>query len=305
MSVQALEIPLITDDGHRFNLIARLPPQAHRSVLWLPALGVAAKHYLPLAEALAAHGVAVFLHEWRGNGSSNVRASREMDWGYREILTLDLPCSHAAIARHCDAPVGAIGGHSIGGQFAACYLALHPAAFQELWLVATGSPYWRNFPAPKRYAFPFAYQFVPWIADLRGSLPGRRLGFGGDEARTLMRDWARVGLSNRYAATGMETDLEAALSQVSTEVRAVLMSHDWFAPRRSMQGLLDKLPRSTSSLTTLDRNALGVAADHFAWMKQPQAVVDALLGRGDTREKAEWPAGGASAPTLLACVRRG
>jgi predicted alpha/beta hydrolase len=92
-----------------------------------------------------------------------------------------------------------------------------------------------------------------------------------------MRDWARVGLSNRYAAAGMETDIEDALSRIEVEANAVLMSHDWFAPRRSMQGLLDKLPRSPSLITTLDRSALGVAADHFAWMKQPRAVVDALM----------------------------
>lgn len=279
MSTQALDIPLSTDDGHRFNLIARIPAQAHSSVLWLPALGVAAKHYLPLAEALAAHGVAVFLHEMRGNGSSSLRAGRQIDWGYREILATDIACSDAAVAAHSPGMARIIGGHSIGAQFAACYLAMHPEAFRKLWLVASGSPYWRNFPTPKRYAFPFAYQFVPWIADLRGSLPGRRLGFGGDEARTLMRDWARVGLSNRYAAASMEIDLEAALSRVSVEIHAVLMSRDWFAPRRSMQGLLDKLPRSTATLATLDRAALGVAADHFAWMKQPQGVVDALLGR--------------------------
>jgi predicted alpha/beta hydrolase len=279
MSVQALEIPLATDDGHQFKLIARIPAKAHSSVLWLPALGVAAKHYIPLADALAAEGVAVFLHEMRGNGSSNLRASRQVDWGYREILATDIACSDAAVAAHSPATTRIIGGHSIGAQFAACYLAMHPEAFQKLWLVASGSPYWRNFPAPRRYVFPFAYQFVPWIADLRGSLPGRRLGFGGDEARTLMRDWARVGLSNRYAAAGMATDLEDALSRVEVEVQAVLMSHDWFAPRRSMQGLLDKLSRSPSTLAMLDRNALGVAADHFAWMKQPRGVVDALLGR--------------------------
>ena len=45
-----------------------------------------------------------------------------------------------------------IGGHSIGAQFAACYLALHPEAFRKLWLVASGSPYWRTFPAPSTVA---------------------------------------------------------------------------------------------------------------------------------------------------------
>lgn len=277
MSIQELEIPLSTDDGHRYNLIARIPAHPQASLLWLPALGVAARHYLPFADALAAKGVAVFLQEMRGNGSSNLRPGRQVDWGYRHILTLDIARSHAAVAEHCGAQERVIGGHSIGAQFAACYLGLHPDAFDCLWLVASGSPYWRNFPAPKRYAFPFAFQFVPWIADRRGAFHGRRFGFAGDEARSLMRDWANVGLSNRYAAAGMETDLEQALSRVGARTQAVLLKDDWFAPRRSMQALLDKMPRAAATLRVLDRAALGTNADHFAWMKQPQAVASALL----------------------------
>ena len=277
MTMQELEIALATEDGHRYKLIARIPAQAHASVLWLPALGVAAWHYLPLAEALARRGVAVFLHEWRGNGSSSLRASRMVDWGYRELLTQDIQRSHAAVAEHCDAPARIIGGHSIGAQLASCYLALHAGAFGSLWLVASGSPYWRAFPAPLRYLFPPAFRFVPWVADRRGLLHGRRYGFAGNEARTLMRDWASVGLSNRYAAAGMDVDLEAALAQVSVEARGVLLAHDWYAPRSSLQALLDKMPRTRSHISMLDRHALGARADHFAWMKQPGAVVEALL----------------------------
>ncbi|MEG0185436.1 MAG: hypothetical protein RR704_18515, partial [Stenotrophomonas sp.] len=55
-------------DGHRFEVIACVPVQPVARLLWLPALGVAARHYLPLAQALSARGVAVYLHEWRGNG---------------------------------------------------------------------------------------------------------------------------------------------------------------------------------------------------------------------------------------------
>ena len=276
MSVDTVEIPVVAADGHGYQLITRIPAQATASLLWLPALGVAARHYVPLADAFAARGVAVFLHEMRGNGSSSLRASRDVDWGYREILA-DIASSATVMRRHCATPERVIGGHSIGAQFAACHLGLHPGEFQTLWLVASGSPYWRTFPAPKRYVFPFAYQFVAWLAQRRGTLPGRQLGFGGDEARSLMREWARVGLSNRYAATGLGTDLEAALSTVDADVRAVLLERDWFAPRRSMQALLDKLPRSRPTLATLGSKALGTRADHFAWMKQPAAVVDALL----------------------------
>lgn len=276
MSVEPVEIPTATPDGHGYQLLARIPPRPTASLLWLPALGVAARHYLPLADALAVRGMAVYLHEMRGNGSSSLRASRTVDWGYREILA-DIANSDNVMRAHGAEATCVIGGHSIGAQFAACHLGLHPGAFQRLWLVASGSPYWRTFPAPKRYAFPFAYQFIAWLSEHRGTLPGRQLGFGGDEARSLMREWTRVGLSNRYAAAGLDADLEAALSTVDADVRAVLLERDWFAPRRSMQALLDKLPRSNPELTMLGRGALGTRADHFAWMKQPGAVVRALL----------------------------
>ena len=271
-----LELPLSTDDGHRYNLIARIPARPKASLLWLPALGVAARHYLPFAEALAADGIAVFLQEMRGNGSSNLRPSRQVDWGYRHILTMDIARSHAAMVEHCEAPLRIVGGHSIGAQFAACYLGLNPDSFRRLWLVASGSPYWRTFPAPKRYVFPFAFQFVPWIADRRGVFHGRRFGFAGDEARSLMRDWANVGLSNRYAAAGLETNLEEALARVEARTLAVLLKNDWFAPRRSMQALLEKMPHAAATVQVLDRAVLGTNADHFAWMKQPQAVARVL-----------------------------
>ena len=113
MTVQSIDIPVTADDGHGWNLAAAVPAQPKAALLWLPAMGVAAKHYGPLAEALAAHGIAVFLHEMRGNGSSNLRASRNTDWGYRQILVLDLPASQAAMQRHCDIPARSIGGHRL------------------------------------------------------------------------------------------------------------------------------------------------------------------------------------------------
>ncbi len=274
--IEALTLPVVAADGHRFDLLARVPAQPRARLLWLPALGVAARHYLPLADALAAHGIAVYLHEWRGNGSSSLRPSRGQDWGYREILYHDLPASLAAL----DGGTGdqaIIGGHSLGGQLACCFAGLHPTAFQRLWLVASGTPYWRTFPAPRGWTLPLIYRFLPWLAQRQGVLHGRRLGFGGTEARGLIRDWARVGLNNHYAGVGITDDLEAGLRHVRGHATAVVMAQDWLAPVPSMQGLLAKLPQVQASLHVLDATTLETRADHFAWMKSPQAVAALLF----------------------------
>lgn len=306
-------------DGHRWQLLATVPATPGSTLLWLPAMGVAAKHYQPFADALAARGVATFVHEWRGNGSSNLRASREQDWGYNELLSRDLPASENAIAARFPDTERILGGHSLGGQLACCRLALtaqDPPAppTRRLWLVASGSPYWRAFPAPVRFGLPLAYRFLPWLADRHGVLPGRRLGFAGQEARGVIRDWARSAISGRYAAAGMpidrgmdpgylhpgvagpgdakpghtvpehvdpehlDLDLDRAMRRVDADVDAIVMQNDWLAPRSSLQYLLSKLGDPGARVAVLDAAALGARADHFAWMKQPERVVDHLVG---------------------------
>lgn len=277
MSVAAVELPVLTHDGHRYTLAARVPEQAHARLLWVPALGVAARHYTPFAEALAARGIAVYLHEWRGDGSSNLRPDRANDWAYRELLDVDLPATLAGMRSHTPDMPTFIGGHSLGGQIAACFLGLHAPLFEQLWLVASGTPYWRTFPPSIRWWLPAFYRFAIWISQRRGAFPGRQLRFGGDEARGLIGDWARVGLSGRYAAYGWDVDLEAAMAAARPSVRGVLLARDWLAPRTSLAGLLEKLPQAEKRMTVLDAATLGARADHFGWMKRPEAVVASLL----------------------------
>ncbi len=245
MSITTTEVSLAAGDGHRWTLLSHMPRQPRGQLLWLPALGVAARHYQPLAEALAMHGIATHLHEWRGNGSSSLRASHTTDWGYRELLALDLPASLTALPE--DGTPRLLGGHSLGGQLACCLAGQHPAAFAGMGLVASGTPYWRTFPAPRGWLLPLVYRFLPWLARRRGALPGHRLGFGGNEARRLIADWARVGLTNRYAAAGLERDLEAGMAHVRVPVQAVLLGRDWLAP-----GLDARTPGQAAARTRAD-----------------------------------------------------
>jgi predicted alpha/beta hydrolase len=273
------DLAVQAQDGHTWTVPTRAPAQARAVLLWIPALGVAARHYLPLAEALAQQGIAVGLHEWRGHGSSNLRAGKDRDWGYRELLTQDLPATQAALADAFPGVPRLIGGHSLGGQLACCHAALTPQAqWRQLWLVASGTPYWRSFPGPRGWLLPLVYRFLPWLAHRSGALPGRRIGFGGNEARGVIDDWARVGLSNAYAAAGVPVDLEAALSRLEVPTRSVLFAQDWLAPPSSLRALIARFaaPARQGAITVLDRASLGAAADHFAWMKAPAPVAKVL-----------------------------
>lgn len=259
-------------DGASVDLQVVKPVSAARNVLlWLPALGVAARNYVPLARELAGRGVAVALHEWRGNGSSDRRAARAQDWGYRELLEYDIPASRLAVGTALPHARFWLGGHSLGGQLATLAAALDAERVAGLALVASGSPYWRMF----RHAWLIraTYIAVPWIAAAWGYFPGRRLGFGGREARGVMSDWARSGRSGRYAARHVPHDLEAALARVRAPVLALRLVDDWLGPEASLDWLLRKMPAASQEGGLIGPEALeGAPADHFAWMKKPAAI---------------------------------
>ena len=275
--MQALELEVQSPDGHQAGLIARIPDAPRANLLWLPALGIAARHYIPFAESLAARGVAVFLHEWRGNGSSSVRASGGSDWGYRELLD-DIDASSATSTTHANGLPRMVGGHSLGGQLACIHAALAPDSIQGVWLVASGAPYWRAFPRPMRWWLPPVVRFLQWLARRGGALPGRKIGFGGNEAAGVITDWARTALLGHYAATGLEGDIEQALREFSGEVRAMTFSEDWMAPPGSLRFLLSKLARARVTEAHFSASQVGAAADHYAWMKHPDAVAAWLTG---------------------------
>ena len=277
LPVQAHEVPVIAPDGHRFTMQARVPSNPRATLLWHGGMGIAARHYLPFAEALASRGIAVFVPDWRGLGSSSARASRTSDWGYRELLMTDMPASEAAVEHALPNLSRIVGGHSLGGQLACVRAGLAPDSAGALWLVASGTPSWRAFPLRNRWWLPGAYRLLDAIARTSGKLPGRRLGFGGEESRGVIRDWSRSGLRGHYAAAELAVDLELALQRVALPIRAVRMANDWLAPASSLQALLAKMPEARPEITVLDVAAPHVRADHYHWMKHPTATVDALL----------------------------
>ena len=259
-------------DDSRFELLCVQPAGEWRQLLfWLPAMGMPARHYLPLAQALAALGVAVVLHEWRGVGSSSRRASRRCDWGYRALLQDDLPAALAAVRTRWPQARRWVGGHSLGGQLGLLHASGHPGAYAGALLVASGAPYWRCF--RWRWVVGAAYVAAPWLASACGYLPGRRIGFGGNEARALIADWARSGRSGRYAAAGCGDDFEQLLAALPLPVLGLRLQHDWLVPAASLDWLLGKLPLAPVTRQVITAPELGAdRADHFGWMKTPRPM---------------------------------
>lgn len=269
-------LQVLSGPGVGSDLMLRGPGHPEGAVLlWLPGMGVPARHYQPLAEALSAQGVGMALHEWRGIGSSSVRATGYADWGYRELLAEDIPAALQACRKACPGARLLLGGHSLGGQLACLYAAIHPEAFEGVAVVATGVPYWRCF-SPWSAVLRLGLPLVDWTARLKGHFPGRKLGFAGNEARGVITDWTRSARTGRYAARGLDTDLEAALAGLDLPLLALRLADDRLGPEASLRQLMRKMPLAPSETQVLDAGTLGRRADHFAWIKHPGAVAERI-----------------------------
>jgi predicted alpha/beta hydrolase len=272
-------LPIASPDGARHTASLFLPERDDVPVLLcLPAMGAAADYYQPFGESIARTGAAAAaLLDLRGQGRSSVAARRGDDFGYREILELDLPSALAELRHAFPGRPVYLAGHSLGGQLGLLFAARHPRALDGLILIAAGTTHYRAWQGYRRAlawlymsAIRVASAMLPWY-------PGRRLGFGGDQPRRLMRDWGRVVERGSYRPEGSRFDYEKAALELSLPVLCLSVREDPVAPPEAREALLAKAPRA--QVTRIE--VPGVLAHrpwkrHFSWAREPREVVEAL-----------------------------
>lgn len=269
-------------DGPRSKLLF-VPSETARAraplVLIVPALGMEAGYYDRFATQLAARGFHTAAMDLRGNGSSELRASREVDFGYAEFLRYDLPAGiEAAKAAAPGAPLYLL-GHSLGGQLATAFSGIHPEAGHEgLIFVASGTPYYRTWPLPHRAILYLVAHFFPWIANRHGHFPGQRIGFATREARTVMRDWATLVLEGRFRLRNWEgPEIEEAIAEVALPVLSITLEKDIFVPRHVAEHMLSKMPRAMIERWHWDPEAEGLPRTHHVrWPRRAEPVVERI-----------------------------
>jgi predicted alpha/beta hydrolase len=282
------ELPLLTTvqlpDG------ARLPVRALRAqdgaasgpaptVLILPAMGTPARHYRAFARQLHAEGLNALTVDLRGQGESTPRVTDPLagDHGYRTIVEQDLVAVIEAVrAELGPEPALYLLGHSLGGQLGLIHAALRTGpgvdGVDGVALVAAGSVWFRAY-GPLRGPLLLLFElFAAATSTLLGRWPGVRLGFGGNQPKSVMRDWARQVRTGRYSAKGSTLDYEAALRTLALPVLAVTVEHDNLAPAPALDHLLAKVPGARVTRLHYSTQEAGGRLDHFAWTRAGGAL---------------------------------
>ncbi|CAD5109575.1 alpha/beta fold hydrolase [Zestomonas carbonaria] len=243
-------------------------------VIVLPALGVAARKYETLAQNLAQAGLNVLTADWPGQGESRPRPSRRFDYGYRQLVEDFVPQLRAAAERHFPDSPQTLLGHSLGGQVATLYAAAQPHSGVTVIGVACGNIHYRYWDGWRRLMTPSAALAFNTLTALLGYLPGKRIGFGGHEARSLMRDWGRVAWSGHFRHTGL-VQVESRDNPIASLYLAI--EGDTFAPPASTSGLAG-LIQVSPHVELLPSPRPPSENPHSAWLKAPQMVTERVAG---------------------------
>jgi predicted alpha/beta hydrolase len=243
------------------------------ALLLLPAMGVAARFYDPLAiELERVCGAAVIPLDLPGQGESPVQA-RSVDYGYREVVESLIPDAiRRATVRYPRRPLYLV-GHSLGGQLAVVAAAQTARWLNGLVLIAAGTAHWRSWPKGTRWRAAAVVHAIRTAAWLLPWYPGRLLGFGGEQARRFMSDWSFNATTGRYRLAGSARtpgEIELALGAVRLPVLSIAVRGDAIAPNGAELELLAKLPRACVERQAID----GVPGDgpwrrHFSWVRAP------------------------------------
>ncbi|MGI5214010.1 alpha/beta hydrolase family protein [Plantactinospora sp. CA-290183] len=237
-------------------------PEAPLVLLW-PAMGVRAGYYQPFVAELRAAGLAVVVVDLRGTGASTPPASRVSRYGYPELVG-DVGAVLESLKDRIGDRTTLLLGHSLGGQAALLHLALGGQPVDGLVLVAAGMPHWRSYPGWRRHLVRPAAEFIRGVAAVLGSWPG--WGFGGRQARGVMRDWAYTIRTGRFPRLD-GVDAEAAVRTVRTPVLAISVEHDQLTPEQTLDRLCAKLTAAAVRRERYTAAEAGLRLDHFTWVR--------------------------------------
>ena len=242
-------------------------PAAARAVAVLvPAMGTKAGFYQPFAEEMAGHDIAVLLAEIPGTGESRPRPSRALDYGYRDLVERYIPgLVDLARSEFPDVPLVLI-GHSLGAQIGTLATAQGLVEPDALITVAGGHIHYRNWDGAGAAKVLFGANLFRALTYIFGHLPGQHVGFGGPQARTLIRDWSRTIRTGSFSHIADEQSFGSKAPMLCVGIEG-----DDFAPRKSVSTLADVLGGDVEILPQTWKGN-----PHSSWARYPKETVDLI-----------------------------
>ena len=245
-------------------------------IFLLPALGIKAKFYDDFCTELSKQNIHVVTTDLRGNGNSSIRPKKGVDFGYKEILENDIPKALEETRRIFPKQELFLAGHSLGGQLFSLYASSQNLKIKGLVFLASCSVHYKGWSGLGKVKTLLGTQFIGRLSQVLGYFPGKKIGFGGTEAKTLMSDWSRHARTGIYRINGSDVNFEEKLNAYETNILAINFKDDDLCPEQATENLIHKFSASTK----VDRHLLigrEKKLNHFNWVKYHSEVIPLIV----------------------------
>lgn len=265
------EMQFVSVDGFRnyMNVYQPFYIRYAKIIVIMPALGVKADFYHPLAIALRNLGYVVVTVDLRGTGKSEAKPNKKRNFGYREMLNYDWSVILDKVNRHFPEKEIYLMGHSLGGQLNVMYSAKHKNLVKALILVASCTVHYKAWKFPYNLGVLFGTQAGRLLVKILGYFPGKKVGFAGTEAKNVILDWAYTGRTGKYKPQGDDFDYESNFKTIKLPVLAISFKNDKLAPKKAVEELTGKMQNAKIEHIHFSNHNY----DHFNWVKQNAEVV--------------------------------
>jgi len=253
----------------RLSVLVERHPTADTVVVIFPAMGVPGGYYRRFASVLVESGMTVAIADLRGTGESSPAPSRASRYGYGDLAD-DVGAVLASLEPFTRNKRVVLLGHSLGGQACLVHLARSQDGVDGLILIAVAVPYWRLYGRQKLGVYGFT-QVINAVSKVLGVWPG--WGFGGRQARGVIRDWAYTGRHGRFPPS---VGAEEKLGAINLPVLAISVDNDQYTPRPTMDFLVSKLESAKVRREHLTRVAAGFDIDHFKWVRAGGPIAEMI-----------------------------
>ena len=263
MNYNINELALVGPEGTDILYRFFKSTSAEKILIFIPAMGVPAGYYKLFAEQLSEVGYHVAIIELRGHGKSQYRVSHVNDFGYDNIIQQDIHTIIQHIKGRFPSLPLILGGHSLGAQLSLLYASRYTKEIDQLLVIACASPLAKNFTGKQRASVFLAPYLFSVTSKLLGYHPGKTLGFGATESRTLINDWSYLAKTGKFAQGDDDFDYEGALRLVNLKVNVFSFQTDSFAPQKAILSINEKLISATLTHHIFRDETLSFKANHL------------------------------------------
>lgn len=243
---------IIAADGYPLSAIYAKPVgESTGTIVLSSATGVKKEFYINFARFLVQNGYNILLYDYRGIGESAPPDLKTLHAYMHEWGTLDMNAVLSYLVHDKGLTDIIWVGHSVGAQLVG--FVEHHQHIRKVVAINAAFGYWRYFPFPVKWLIWGLWFFIgPLMVGIYGYGAMRKIGWGENLARNMMKEWREWCLSSNYFSGTLKRKLGMdKFYDFAIPIIAIYTSDDYIANDKTVPLMMKFFPNSPQEILKL------------------------------------------------------